>query len=147
MAIPRIGVRSTVESIAFNRPEDVHAPYQWGDVAWYDLGPRPGDIGHAVVYGHLDSLCCPAVFYYLRNLRKNDLVQVAYRTGKPLTFKVQWSNVYWNNKLPVSWLYATVHERGLVLMTCAGFFHRDGTGYDHKLLVYARLVLPNGQLG
>jgi hypothetical protein len=32
-------------------------------------------------------------------------------------------------------------------MTCAGAFHLDGTGYDHKLIVYARLVLPNGKLG
>jgi hypothetical protein len=44
-------------------------------------------------------------------------------------------------------MFGRTHERGLVLVTCAGVFHRDGTGYDHKLIVYARLVLPNGTLG
>jgi hypothetical protein len=44
-------------------------------------------------------------------------------------------------------MFGRNRQRGLVLITCSGVFHYDGTGYDHKLLVYARLILPSGQLG
>ena len=50
------------------------------------------------------------------------------------------SQVYPNNKLPMKFMFATTRERGLILITCTGVFHRDGTGYDHKRLVYARLI-------
>jgi hypothetical protein len=43
----------------------------------------------------------------------------------------------------MKFLYGRANDRGLALMTCGGVFHRDGTGYDHKLLVYASLVLPH----
>ncbi len=145
--MPRFGVTAPVESLAFNRPADVHAPYRWGDVAWYDLGAKPGALGHAVIFGHLDSTCCPAVFYQLRNIKPGDTVQVQYKTGHALNFRVIWSHTYPNADLPVKFMYAAAQQRGLVLVTCTGVFHTDGTGYDHKFVVYARLILPNGKLG
>jgi hypothetical protein len=147
LVIPRIGVNASVESLAFTRAADAHAPYKWGDVAWYDRGPKPGDMGRANIFGHLDSTCCPAVFYRLKELKAGDTIQVAYKHGRPLTFRVLWSATYANTALPLNFLFGAVRERGLALMTCAGGFHLDGTGYDHKLVVYARLVLPNGKLG
>jgi hypothetical protein len=64
-----------------------------------------------------------------------------------LNFRVQWSVSYPNNHLPTKFLFGSTRERGVDLMTCAGLWHLDGTGYDHKLVVYARLILPNGKLG
>ena len=147
LVIPSIGVTAPVESLAFTTAADVHAPYKWSDVAWYDRGPKPGDMGRANIFGHLDSTCCPAIFYRLKDLKPNSTFQVVYKHGKPLTFRVMWSATFPNANLPLKFLFGAVKERGLALMTCAGAFHRDGTGYDHKLIVYARLVLPNGKLG
>lgn len=147
LTIPRFGVRAPVERLALTAPADAHAPYRWGDVAWYDRGPRPGDRGRATIYGHVDSYCCPAVFWNLRNLKAGDLVRVSYRSGKPLTFRVLWKGMYRNQRVPQKWMYGPTTERGLVLITCAGIFQPNGIGYDHKLLVYTRLVLPNGHLG
>jgi sortase (surface protein transpeptidase) len=147
LIIPSIGIAAPVESLAFTRAADAGAPYKWGDVAWYDRGPKPGDLGRANIFGHLDSTCCPAVFYRLKDLKPGDTLQVAYKHGRPLVFRVLWQATYPNNKIPLNFLFGQVNERGLVLMTCTGVFHRDGTGYDHKLVVYARLVLPNGKLG
>lgn len=146
LIIPRIGVRAAVENLTYRRPADLLAPYKWADTAWFDRGPRPGDIGRALIFGHVDSTCCPAVFWYLHDLHKGDTVQVAY-PGKTLTFRVMWQGTYANDHLPTKFLFAHTGERGLSLVTCAGYFHRDGTGYDHKLIVYARLVLPGGKLG
>jgi hypothetical protein len=144
--IPRFGIQAHVESLALNTNQDAQAPYHWNDVAWYNRSPRPGEVGRAVVYGHLDSVCCPAVFYHLRDAKKGDTVRVLYKSGKPLTFRILWTASYVNSKLPDKFMYAATRERGLVMVTCTGVF-RPGLGYDHKFIAYARLVLPNGSLG
>jgi hypothetical protein len=144
VTIPRMGVtKAPVEPNAFNSPKDIDAPFKWGDVAWFSRGPRPGDQGRASLYGHLDSYTAPAVFYRLQDLKKGDVVYVSYKGGRSLAFKVQWSKLYPNNKLPVKFMYGTTKQRGVSLITCGGAFHRDGTGYDHKLVVYATMVMPS----
>ncbi|MGI8967813.1 MAG: class F sortase [Chloroflexota bacterium] len=147
MIIPRIGVNATIEDLAFNREADVHAPYRWGDVAWYDRTAKPGEVGRSTFFGHLDSTCCPAVFYHLGDLKAGDVVQVAYKNHQMVNFRVLWQGVYLNDKLPVKFMFGRTSEHGLTLITCTGVFHRDGTGYDHKRIIYARLILPNGTLG
>jgi hypothetical protein len=145
--VQRIGIKAPVEITALSKPADVHAPFKWGDVAWYSRGARPGELGRAAFFGHLDSTCCPAIFYHLKDVRPGDVVQVAYKSGPALKFKVQWIASYPNNKLPVKFLFNPVHERGISLITCGGDFRPNGVGYDHKIVVYARLILANGKLG
>lgn len=147
ISIPRIGVAATLENLPFNSSKYLSAPFKWNDVSWFDRGPRPGDPGRAIIFGHLDSTCCPAVFWNLHELAAGDTIQVKYRDGRVTTFHVMWSHTYTNAGIPASWIYQRSSQRGLVLFTCAGVFHTDGTGYDHKLMVYARLVLPTGKLG
>jgi len=146
--IPRIAVHASLESVPLSSDRDVHAPFRWEDAGWFSRGPRPGTVGRAVIFGHLDSTCCPAVFWSLQTMREGDVVRVQYGDGRVLSFRVLWQHTYANAGLPVHWLFGGgTGPRALILFTCAGIFHTDGTGYDHKLVVYARLILPNGQLG
>lgn len=147
VAIPRIAVHASLETNALTRATDGHAPFKWEDAAWYSRGPRPGAVGNAFIWGHLDSTCCPAVFWRLSSLQPGDRINVYYPQGQPLTFRVMWSHTYWNAQVPNSWIFGPGKQRGLVLFTCAGVFHGQPVGYDHKLVVFARLVLPNGRLG
>ncbi|MDQ2743938.1 MAG: class F sortase [Chloroflexota bacterium] len=146
-SMPRFGVTATIEDISMRAAGDDHAPYRWNDVAWWDLGPKPGQQGMSNIYGHLDSTCCPAVFYHLRDLVPGDIVTVTYRNAKVLRFRVIWSHTYWNDEFPYGFVYGLNRHRSLALTTCTGVFHLDGSGYDHKVLVYARMIMPNGQLG
>lgn len=148
LQIPAIGVNAFMENLNMDDPKNVHAPYKWEDVAWNFMGPRPGEPGHAFVFGHLDSYCCPAVFYRLRALTPGTIVKVGYPGNHWLRFKVIWQHQWLNSQVPNKWLFQTRGgQRGLILATCAGDFFRDGTGYNSKLVVFARLVLPNGTLG
>jgi len=147
VSIPRLKVQASVESLTFRHAADLGAPHKWNDVAWYNLGPKPGDPGLATIFGHLDSTCCPAVFWSLGTLVPGDVVRVAYPGNRTLSFRVMWKHVYPSDALPTRWMFARSRQRGMALITCAGVFHRDGTGYDHKLLVYTRMVLPSGILG
>jgi sortase (surface protein transpeptidase) len=147
MYIPKIAVSAPVESLAFNRSNDAHAPYKWGDVAWYDRGSKPGDSGNAAIFGHVDSTCCPAVFYQIQRLRAGDIVEVKYKSGPTLKFRVMWQQTYPNDHLPLKFIFGTFSgPRALSLVTCTGAFQLS-SGYDHKRVVYARLILPNGKLG
>src|SRR5438270_3830921 len=85
VAVPRLSVSAKIEPVAMTNPADSEAPHRMEDVAWYSRGHRPGDRGRAEVFGHLDSTCCPAVFYQLRTVKPGDLIQVRYKTGTPLT--------------------------------------------------------------
>jgi Sortase domain len=147
VSITRIGVRAPLERISGTSPHDSEAPYRWNDAAWYSRDARPGDLGHAIIFGHLDSTCCPAVFWNLPLLHSGDVVQVSYPNGRILSFRIMWSHSYWNNQLPMNWIFSRGRQRGLIMWTCSGVFHTDGTGYDHKLIVYARMVMPGGRLG
>jgi hypothetical protein len=148
LIIPRLRLVAPVEDLSLSKITEEMAPYKWGDVGWYSRGPRPGDEGRASLFGHLDSYCCPAAFYQLRVLKAGDQVKIVYRHNQAINFRVMWQNTYPNAKVPLSWIYGRARERGLILMTCTGVFHPGaGGGYDHKLMVYARLVLPSGQLG
>jgi sortase A len=145
--IPSIGVRAPLESVRLTGKHDEEAPFKWDDAAWYSRGTRPGAPGRAFIFGHLDSTCCPAVFWSIRDLIPGSVIQISYRDGRALTFHVVWQHTYLNNDIPMNWIFGRAKQRGLVLYTCAGIFHTDGTGYDHKLIVYARLVMPDGRLG
>jgi sortase (surface protein transpeptidase) len=56
---------------------------------WYAPGPRPGDLGSAVIFGHVDSDRGPAVFYRLRELRPGDQLTVTGADGSSVRFVVQ----------------------------------------------------------
>jgi sortase (surface protein transpeptidase) len=145
--IPKLKVKAPVESLDLSKHVPQKAPYRWGDVAWYNRGPKPGQVGHAAIFGHVDSTCCPAVFWELKTLKPGDITEVQYKSGAPVKFKVMWSHSYANAKMPTKFLFGQSTQRAVVLVTCAGIFHTNGTGYDQKLVVYARMILPNGKLG
>lgn len=144
VTIPRLGITAAIEDTPLVRPQDFEAPFSWSDTAWFSRGPKPGDPGHALIFGHLDSYCCPAIFWHLNDLRSGDVVYVRYRTGKPLKFRVWWNHSYWESPTLVKWVvYHKTKDRALLLITCAGVFHGTEAGYDHREVVYATLDLPS----
>ena len=56
--------------------------------AWYRLGPAPGQVGPAVIAGHVDTKHSVAVFYYLSRLRPGDQVVITRADGHTVTFTV-----------------------------------------------------------
>jgi sortase A len=145
--IPKLGVHSTIDPLRLDHLGQIDQTPPWNQVGWWDAGAKPGAPGTAQLYGHLDSFTGPAIFANLSRLVPGDRVQVDYRNSKPLTFRVMWSKSYSNGTLPMNWMIRATRLRGIALITCSGVFHGlNKGGYDHKLLVYARLVMPNGSL-
>lgn len=67
--IPRLGVDSALVPLTVG-PAGELTPPETADVAgWFAAGTVPGEIGPAVLAGHVDSASGPGVFYDLADLR------------------------------------------------------------------------------
>jgi sortase (surface protein transpeptidase) len=137
--IPRIGVSSSLIRLGREPDGTVETP-PLGRAAvagWYELGPRPGDPGSAVILGHVDSRRGPAVFFRLRELRRGDEVRVTRADGSPVRFVVERTEQYPKERFPTDAVYHPTLTPGLRLVTCGGLFdHRSGH-YRSNIIVFA----------
>jgi sortase (surface protein transpeptidase) len=140
VTIPQIRVTSSLERLSKERDGTVEAPHQWAVAGWYALGPRPGDLGSAVILGHVDSKSGPAVFFRLRELRQGDLVAVTRQDGSTVQFVVDRTEQYLKQRFPTEDVYFPTLTPTLRLVTCGGVFD-PGTGhYRSNLIVFASLA-------
>jgi sortase (surface protein transpeptidase) len=104
---------------------------------WYELGPRPGDPGSAVILGHVDSRRGPAVFFRLRELRRGDQVRVGRADGSVLRFVVQRTEQSDKQRFPTDDVYYPTLTPGLRLVTCGGLFDYRSGHYRSNIIVFA----------
>ena len=64
-ANPCLGVDAALETLHSTGTECSAMPKDYGRPGWFAEGTRPGDIGPAVIAGHVDSTRGPAVFFRL----------------------------------------------------------------------------------
>src|SRR4029453_18220007 len=111
-------------------------PKNFAKAGWYADGTRPGDVGPAVIAGHVDSKRGPAVFYKLRELQAGDLIAVT-RGGKTVRFRVVSTAWYPKKSFPTAEVYGPTPDRQLRLITCGGVFDHTLRSYKDNLVVYA----------
>ncbi|QXE36086.1 sortase [Streptomyces sp. GMY02] len=119
-------------------------------VGWYALGPRPGDIGPAVLVGHRDAPANPgsvaarngrdtiknAAFAKLGRLRPGDLVETEQGDGRRLPFRVTSVSTYPTKSFPTKLVYGPVPNSQLRLITCGGVINAQGH-WDSNVVVSA----------
>jgi sortase (surface protein transpeptidase) len=77
--IPKIGARSTLVPLGLNPDSTIEVPpvSQPLQAGWYSLGPAPGELGPAVLLGHVDGNKQKGIFYRLKELAAGDVVTVS----------------------------------------------------------------------
>ncbi len=134
--IPSIKLAAPIENMGVNTKGEMDAPDGTGRaVGWYKDGAVPGALGSAVFDAHVF-----AAFSKLRFVKPGQDIFVTTAAGKKLHFIVTDSRVYKLGELPPSLLFAQNDARRLNLITCAGKPTKDGSTYDHRLVVYTKLV-------
>jgi sortase (surface protein transpeptidase) len=140
LSIPRIGVRADkIEDLGLADDGTIEVPQDASAPGWFTPGPSPGQLGPAVIAGHVDSATGPAVFYRLGELRPGDRVQVARADGSTAVFSVDKVETYEKSTFPTRAVYGTTHHAELRLITCSGEYDSEN-GYLSNTVVYARLV-------
>ncbi|MFN8497009.1 MAG: class F sortase [Anaerolineae bacterium] len=138
MSIPAIGVKdANVVDVGLEANGAMETPKGWWDLGWYKLGALPGQLGNAVISGHLDSDTGPAVFWNLARLRKGDKIVVAMEDGTTRRFAVEKLESYPYNKAPLDRIFGPSDKARLNLITCAGVFDKGHANYSNRLVVYA----------
>ncbi len=142
LEIPSINLKADVQEVGKNDKGAMASPTNFKDVGWYKPGVVPGEIGSAVMDGHVDNaLALPGVFKHLSSLRIGDDVYVVRNDGKKLHFKVTDIRLYPEDAVPVDQIFDSSDDAAhLNLITCAGEWKAEARTYNDRLVVYTTLA-------
>jgi sortase (surface protein transpeptidase) len=140
--IPAIGVSTPLMALGLNGDGTVAVPPLRPDApaGWYRHFATPGEVGPAVILGHVDTAAGPAVFYRLRDLRPGDTVTVRRTDGSSAVFTVDRLAQYPKSAFPADAVYGAVDHPALRLVTCGGAFDAIHGEYRGNLIVYTTLT-------
>ncbi|HEX8343823.1 MAG TPA: class F sortase [Actinoplanes sp.] len=140
--IPAIGVHTDLMSLGLHPDGTVEVPPLDEDApaGWYRHSVTPGEVGSAVVLGHVDSARDgPAVFYRLGALKPGDRIVVRRADRSTATFAVDAVRLTPKTDFPTDEVYGEKARPVLHLVTCAGRFDRQHGTYRENLIVSASL--------
>jgi hypothetical protein len=106
---------------------------------WYRSGPTPGEIGPAVIVGHVDSKGLVAVFFYLTRVRPGNQIEVTRQDGKVAVFTVSSIEKFAKTDFPTERVYGPTDGSELRLITCGGTFDRARASWSSNVVVFAKL--------
>lgn len=139
--IPKIGVAGAVEPVGLDAKKAMDVPKDAANAGWYNLGPRPGAAGSAVLAGHLDRESgAPAIFFKLNLLVAGDKIYITDTTGKERTFVVTRMAKYPYDQFPIGEVFGKSANPSLNLITCQGNWNGSSKNYSHRFVVYSELA-------
>lgn len=138
VSIPSIGVDTALVSLGVDPRSGVLIPPERFDVAGlFSAGTFPGEIGPAIITGHVDSTDGPAVFYRLEEVLPDAAISVTLSDGEQIDFTVVAVEQYPKTEFPTARVYGPTPDRALRLITCGGDFDRNRRSYLDNIVVYA----------
>ena len=138
LKIPSINIDAVVEQVGLTQGGAMDVPQKPNDAAWFSPGPRPGEIGSAVIDGHSgykDNK--PAVFDSLNKLKKGDKIYVEDGAGATATFVVRDLRNYDPKADAESVFNSNDGASHLNLITCSGSWNDVEQTHSTRLVVFA----------
>ena len=108
--------------------------------SWYDRSPSPGEVGPAVILGHVDGNGKPGVFVDLDKLQPGQEVMIDRADGQTAVFTVSRVGVFPKNDFPAPLVYNDTADSELRLITCGGELDREAHSYLSNVVVFANLT-------
>jgi hypothetical protein len=143
VAIPAIGVQSRLLHLGRNQDGTMQVPSlitSANEAAWYKYSVTPGQIGTAVIEGHVDSYQGPAVFFRLGAVRPGNHINVTLADGITAVFRVTGVREYAKAEYPANTIYAPADYAALRVITCGGDFDPATGHYLGSVVVFASLL-------
>jgi len=138
LVISNIAVDAAIEYVGVALDGTMGVPKGPDNVAWFQFGPRPGEVGSAVIAGHYgwkDNR--PAAFDKVFTLQKGDTLSVQDDKGKMITFVVRESRLYDPKGDANDVFVSTDGKAHLNLITCEGVWDAVSKSYSKRLVVFA----------
>jgi sortase (surface protein transpeptidase) len=138
---PAIGVDSSLINLhLIAGTNQLQAPPEFNEVGWYSEGTVPGDVGPAVIDGHIDTPTEAGVFINLIKLKPGDLIMVTLSTGRIVTFSVDSLQAVPKAAFPTDAVYGPTPTPQLRVITCNGMWNPATQRYLDNLVVFASMV-------
>lgn len=137
LIIPAIDVNATIEYVGNNALGEMDTTKGSSNVAWYKYSALPGDLGSAVIAGHVVGLNGQSgVFIDLAKLQEGDTISVVDAKGLSASFTVRLSQIYNPNQTGDN-IFNSTGGAHLNLITCAGEWDPAAHHYLNRLVVFA----------
>ncbi len=141
LLIPSLNIDAPVESVGKKADGSMDTPKKFGDVAWYNPGPKPGEAGNAVFAGHVNNaLTTAGVFDHLSLIKPGATIEVRSAAGQTLSYIVETVTQYPVDEAPADEIFATTGPSKIALITCDGDWDAGAHEFDKRLVVVARLA-------
>lgn len=138
VVIDSIDVRATpLEDLSLDADGALAAPVNPLRAGWYTGGTVPGEVGPAVIAGHVDSKTGPAVFYDLKDVDPGDKVTVTLTDRSATTFVVDRVLNTPKKGFPTDDVFGPTPDAQLRLITCGGPYDRTIASYVDNTVVFA----------
>ncbi|WP_052423073.1 class F sortase [Nonomuraea candida] len=144
--IPKIKVNSVLGTVTMDKKNNLTTPplSKPNRTGWYKYSPVPGEVGPAIINGHVSTRSGPAVFDRLRELAKGDHIYVYRSDGKVTRFTVSGIEQVSKNSFPTKRVYDNTTGSELRLITCGGVYNKKTHHYTDNIIVYATLSKKKG---
>lgn len=140
LQVPAIGVDSELMDLGLQADGTLEVPPSGFPAGWYTGAPTPGELGPAIIAGHVDWGGRPGVFFDLRDLSRGDEIVITRQDGSTARFRVTHVEQFDKDAFPTQAVYGDLDHAGLRLITCAGAFDPSMRSYDDNLVVFAELA-------
>jgi LPXTG-site transpeptidase (sortase) family protein len=135
--IPKINIDAAIKYVGITLQGAMDVPKGPSDVAWFNLGPRPGESGSAVIVGHFGwKNNIPAVFDNLNKLQNGDKIYIEDGNGITTTFLVRKIQIYGENESASDVFNSSDGKAHLNLITCQGIWNKIQKSYSNRLVVF-----------
>lgn len=141
--IPKITVDAEIERVGLKADGAMDVPKLTANGGWYMLGSKPGEIGSAVIAGHLNWWNGQiGVFEHLNSLKPGDVVTVRDDHGAIISFMVRESRSFSAGADATDVFNSTDGKSHLNLITCEGTWVTSARQYSNRLVVFTDRVFP-----
>ncbi|MFD5243375.1 class F sortase [Amycolatopsis sp. NPDC058340] len=141
LEIPAIGVRTgEIVDLGLAGDGTLEVPHDAITTGWFTGGPAPGEIGPAVLAGHVDYKKVPGVFVRLKELKPGDEAIVHRADGTTAVFTVYAVERHPKASFPTEKVYGDTAGPELRLITCGGDFDSSTGNYLDNVIAYAKLT-------
>jgi len=137
LEIKKIYVNSIVKPVGINKSGDMDISDDIENLAWYKLGPKPGEVGSAVIAGHYGwRQNQAAAFNKLHTLKQGDRVIVYDKNDKSISFIVRKIKTYDPTSSAADVFRSSDGKSHLNLITCDGSWDGALQTYSERLVIF-----------
>jgi LPXTG-site transpeptidase (sortase) family protein len=138
LIIPSLNIKATIEQVGLTASGAMGVPKGRNNVAWYRSGPRPGEVGSAVIDGHYGTWKNgqATVFENLNKLKNGDKIYIKDDQGATISFVVTKTHTYNSNASASDVFSSNDGLAHLNLITCEGVWNGTTQSYSGRLVVF-----------